>query len=346
VPPQDPATYGLLEGPLVLLGLDGADRASVEAAPGQPSLSARIDAEIADELDAAGFPGHARVIRRRAAATLLDAGQDSDGLEVLYGLALSRLLSGAALEPDLHFRLLTLASQRGQLTEREEARLNLLLAIHNWAGTGSSLESTAPALAKLHAAGDPDTGLLTCTILEHALIDGIFEHQPPHAVVAECPPGTGARAEEILALADQVTTPDRLWRARIRCAIADARLDRVRAAGQVTSPATAYSQLVDDASAGRYPPGAASLVLSRAARAHAVNGEGARAIDLWRRSIMQACQERLYGDVRDLFRAIHYVAIEIDPSQLPNLAQIAEGLPNQERLLTGIGESALSAKLS
>ena len=342
VPARDPAAYGLLEGPLVLLELDRADRASSEAAPGQPSRSARIDAEIADELNVAGFPGHARVIRRRAAATLLDAGQVVGAFEVLYGLALSRLLGGAALEPDLHFRLLTMAAQRGRLDEAEKARLDLLLAIHNWVGTGSSLGAAAPALAQLHAAGDPDTGLLTCTILEHALIDGIFEHQPPHFVIAECPPGTGARAEEILALADEVSTPDRLWRARIRCAAADARLDRARAAGQIPSPAAAYSQLVDDASAGRYPPGAASLVLSRAA-AHAVNGEGARAIDLWRRSIMQACQDRLYGDVRDLFRAIHYVAIETDPSQLPDLAQVAEGLPNQERLLAGAGEPALAA---
>ncbi len=287
------------------------------------------------------LPWPRRVIRRRAAATLLDAGQAAGAFEVLYGLALSRLLGGAAL--DLHFRLLTLAAQRGRLEEADQARLDLLLAIQNWAGTGSSLGAAAPAPAQLHTAGDPDTGLLTCTILEHALIDGIFEHEPPHSVVAECPPGTGARAEEVLALADEVSTPNRLWRARIHCAVADAGLDRARAAGQVPSPAAAYSQLVDDASAGRYPPRAASLVLSRSARAHAVNGEGARAIDMWRRSIMQACQDRLYGDVRDLFRAIQYVAIETDPSQLPDLAQVAEGLPNQERLLAGAGEPALAA---
>ena len=343
VPARDPAAYGLLEGPLVLLELDDADRASREAAASQPSLSASIDAEIAEKLDSAGFPGHARVIRRRAASTLLNAGQVVGAFEVLYVLALSRLLGGAALEPGLHFSLLTLAGQRGRLEEADQARLDLLLAIHNWAGTGSSLAAAVPALAQLHAAGDPDTGLLTCTILEHALIDGIFEHQPPHSVVAICPPETEACAEEVLALADEVSTPDRLWRARIRCAVADAGLDRARAAGHVPSPAAAYSLLVDDASAGRYPPGAASLILSRAARAHAVNGEGARAIDLWRRSIIQTCQDRLYGDVRDLFRAIQYVAIETDPSQLPDLAQVAEGLPNQERLLAGAGEPALAA---
>ena len=131
--------------------------------------------------------------------------------------------------------------------------------------------------------------------------------------------------------------------ARIRCAVADARLDQAGGAGQIPQPADAYFQLVDEASAGRYPPGAASLILSRAARAHAVNGDGARAIDLWRRSIMQACEARLYGDVRDLFRAIHYIAIETDPAQCPDLGQVAEGLPNQERLLAGAGEPALAA---
>ena len=341
-PAQDPEAYGLLEDPLGLLELDGADQASREAAAAEPSQSAAIDEEIATELDVAGFPGHAQVIRRRAAATLLGAGQAADGFEILYGLARSRLLSGVSLDPGLQFQLLTLASQH-VLGQANRARLTLLLAIHNWPSTGSGLAEAAPALAQLHAADDPDTGILACTILEHALVDGIFEHQPPRSLVGECPPETADLAEEVLALAGQVSTPDRLWRARIRCAVADAELDRARTEGNVPSPSSAYSQLVNDASAERYPPRAASLILSRAARAHAVSGEGAQAIDRWRGSVTQACRARLYGDVRDLFRAIHYVAIETDPSQLPNLSLVAEGLPNQERLLAGSGESALAA---
>ena len=341
-PAQDPAAYGLLEGPLALLNLEGADRDSREAAPSEPSRSAAIDEDIADELAAAGFPGHAQVIRRRAATTLLNAGQATEGFRVLYRVARSRLLGGAPVGPGVHFSLLNLASQH-QLASTDQARLTLLLAIHHWPSTGSSLAAAAPALAQLHAAQDPDVAIWACTILEHALVDGIFEHQPPRSVVAGCPPGTRDLAEEILSLVGQVGTPDRTWQARIRCAAADAELDRVRAAGQVPSPSSAYSQLVDDASAGRYPPGAASLILSRAARAHAVNGEGALAIDRWRRSIMQACQARLYGDVHDLFRAIHYIAVETDPAQLPDLSQVAEGLPNQERLLAGTGESAMAA---
>ena len=55
-PVQDPAAYGLLEGPLALLELDAADRESREAAADEPSRSAAIDAEIADALDVPGFP--------------------------------------------------------------------------------------------------------------------------------------------------------------------------------------------------------------------------------------------------------------------------------------------------
>jgi hypothetical protein len=346
VPPppaaRDPEAYGLLEDPLDLLKLDAADQASREAAAAEPSRSAAIDQEIASDLDDTGFPGHAQVIRRRAAATLLSSGQAAEGFQVLYQLARSRLLAGASLSPGLHFTLLSLSSQ-GQLDTADQARLSLLLAINNWPSTGSNLETAAPALARLDAAGDPDTGVLACTVLEHALIDGIFEHQPPRSVVAGCPPGTAERAQEVLALAGRARPPDRLVQARIRCAVADAGLGRARTAGEHPSPATTYSQLVDDASAGRYPPGVASLILSRAARAHAVNGEGALAIDRWRRSIMQACQERLYGDVRDLFRAIHYVAAETDLSQLPDLVQVTEGLPNQKRLLAGAEDPALLA---
>jgi hypothetical protein len=341
-PARDPEAYGLLEDPLSLLGLEVADQASREAAAAEPSRSAAIDEEIASGLDVARFPGHAQVIRRRAAATLLGAGQAADGFQVLYGLARSRLLSGASLDPSLHFQLLTLAWQN-VLAQPNQARLTLLLAIHNWPSTGSSLAEAAPALAQLHAADDPDTGILACTILEHALVDGIFEHQPPRSLVGECPPRTAELAQEVLAIVGQVSTPDRLWRARIRCAVADAELVRARAAGQVPSPSSAYSQLVNDAAAERYPPGAASLVLSRAARAHAVNGEGTHAIDRWRASVTQACRARLYGDVSDLFRAIHYVAIETDLSQVPNLSQVAEGLPNRERLLAWSGDPALAA---
>jgi hypothetical protein len=102
-------------------------------------------------------------------------------------------------------------------------------------------------------------------------------------------------------------------------------------------------QAPDHSASERYPPRAASLILSRAARAHAVSGEGAQAIDRWRGSVTQACRARLYGDVRDLFRAIQYVAMETDPSHVPNLSVVAEGLPNQERLLAGSGEQALAA---
>ena len=196
-PAQDPEAYGLLEDPLGLLDLDGADQASREAAAAEPSRSAAIDEEIANGLDAAGFPGHAQVIRRRAAATLLGAGQAADGFEVLYGLARSRLLGGASLDPGLHFQLLTLAGQH-VLGQADQARLTLLLAIHNWPSTGSGLAEAAPALAQLHAADDPDIGILACTILEHALVDGIFEHQPPRSLVGECPPGTEDLAQEIL----------------------------------------------------------------------------------------------------------------------------------------------------
>jgi hypothetical protein len=341
-PARDPEAYGLLEGPLSLLGLDLADHASREAAAAEPSRSAAIDEEIASDLENAGFPGHAQVIRGRAAATLLGAGRPAEGFRILYGLARSRLLRGVSLGPALHFSLFSLASQ-GELDAADQARLSLLIAINDWPSTGSKLVEAAPALAQLRAAEDPDTGILACTILEHALIDGMLEHQPPSSVVADCPPGTAELAEDVLVLARQVHMPDRLWRARVRCAVADAELDRARAAGEVLSPSSAYSQLVDDASAGRYPPDAASLILSRAARAHAVNGEGALAIDRWRRSIMQACQARLYGDVRDLFRAIHYVAAETDLGQIPNLTQVAEGLPNRERLLAGAEDPALAA---
>jgi hypothetical protein len=95
-PAHDPAAYGLLEGPLALLDLDEVDRVSREAAQAEPSRSATLDRDIAEELDAKGFPGHARVIRRRAAATLLDAGQTTDGFAIIYDLARSRLCHAAA----------------------------------------------------------------------------------------------------------------------------------------------------------------------------------------------------------------------------------------------------------
>jgi predicted Zn-dependent protease with MMP-like domain len=53
--------------------------------------------------------------------------------------------------------------------------------------------------------------------------------------------------------------------------------------GSRPAPDTDYRRLIDDASDGRYPPGAASLILARVARAQALSGAEARAFALWRR---------------------------------------------------------------
>lgn len=98
-------------------------------------------------------------------------------------------------------------------------------------------------------------------------------------------------AADLLALArralDSPATPARDWRARLRCALADATLERCRRTGEPASVDQAYGQLISDTTAGRIPPGPAAVVHARVGRAHAAAGEPNQAIDSWRRAPQQ-----------------------------------------------------------
>ena len=119
-------------------------------------------------------------------------------------------------------------------------------------------------------ADDPHALALITIVTEQALVDGLYATDPPTPLIGPgAPPANLAElATELLALGHQAldspTAPARAWRARLRCALADATLERCRRAGEPASVDQAYGQLISDTTAGRIPPGPAAVVHARA----------------------------------------------------------------------------------
>jgi hypothetical protein len=117
-------------------------------------------------------------------------------------------------------------------------------------------------------------------------------------------------------------------RARLACAVADASL---AASSTPADTDTAFMPLMQAAGAGRYLNGG-GLVFARAARAFAMHGATARAIDMWRQAIRLSGESRLYGDVAGCRRALNAAILE---QPVPAFAELAPAgpLPNTDRLL-------------
>jgi hypothetical protein len=357
IPIDEPSAYGLLEDPLVVLRLADVDARVQQLHTEQPQQAAQLEQELAEQLHKAGYPGHADLHRHRRGLALRAAGDLVGAFDQLWQQAFNEFERGETrLLGNLEEQLEELQSQ---LPRAAAARLTVLRCAVEWYGQGSRLPLTVPALQQLTADADPWAKRLTCVVLEQALVDGLYSTDPPTQMVGESEEAAKAGSERLenqpladaaawtralLALAENAgDVPEPVWRARLRCAVADATAEMAHAVGTQLAVDDVYGELVDQASAGRFPPAAAALVHARAARAHALADNPQNAIDGWRRSIISASAAGLYGDVRNAFRAIAPAAFVTDHTKVPDLGQIARALPNRDRLLAGTSDPALTA---
>src|SRR6266571_3708717 len=354
----EPTAYGLLEDPLTDLGLAEVDIRAQQLRTEQPQQTAQIEQELAARLQKAGYPGHADLHRRRYALALRAAGELAGAFDQLWEEGFGDFERGATrLDDTLEEQLEEI---KDELPPTAAARLTVLRCALEWYGQGSQLPLTVSALQKLAAARDPWATQLTCIVLEQALVDGLYSSDPPRQIVGGSDHDTDGSGEKdsngqwvdaaaltralLLIGEDASNEPDRTWRARLQCAIADARLELARAKGSPLPVDDAYGELQDEASAGRFPPGAGALVHARAARMHALANNARYAIDACRRSIIAASAAGLYGDVRNAFQDVAQAAFgEGNLSQMPDLALIARSLPNRDRLLAAAHDPALTA---
>jgi hypothetical protein len=333
--PGDPDRLGLVENPLQVLGLGALATEAKSLEASDPLESARRYGVLADKLQEANFPGQAAG-QRICQAQFLHAGGDVvAAFSILWSLALEEFASGAVRQPGGVVR--GMDALRPRLGDLQAAKLAVLTAAQEWYEQGSLLAVAAPALEVVVAAADPDAAVLVCAVLEHAVVDGWFDFDPPYSLVT--PDGnTADLLARLRRCADSLTCPDVVIRARLACAAADADLTANSTAAQTE---TVYAPILRLAGAGRYLH-AAGLVFARAARAFAMHGDTARAIDLWRQSILQSSESRRYGDVLACRRALNAAILEQPVPPVPELDFITS-LPNADRLLAAVQPAAAQA---
>ena len=178
-------------------------------------------------------------------------------------------------------------------TESQKAKLALAAWIGAWSEQASRLEYTIPALKVLESEPDPLHSELCCLVLENALVDGLYDFDPPRSITRSIPTeGLAGWLTQLTDMARRAAPSDSLLRARLDCAIADSSLLLSDPPEDVTA---VYWDLVDRASTAGYLR-AGGLVMSRCAYAYAVRGDLQNARRWWQRSILESCGEAVnYG---------------------------------------------------
>ncbi len=332
-----PPSLGLVEDPVGVLNLQSLAADARSAEEDDPVRAARLWRVLAQGLAYAHFPGHATVMRQREAKALSSSGKHDDAFAILCSLKLQEVMSGATSYQRSSVAR-ELDAMEGRLADADQAKLRLIRGVSDWCEHGLELESLVPDLTRLVDEGDADAALLCCLVLEDAIVDGLFDFDPPWSLVSETGEGASAILAELRGLAARPTTSDPVLRARLACARADAELTVDSSEADVDS---AYRPLVEDALAGRYLH-ASALVAARAAHAFATHGSLKRAENLWRRSALAASEEGLFGDVRNTLRSLSVLDSEAGLVRF-NTQNVMAALPNRRHQLSGSRDPALGA---
>lgn len=321
----DPRPLGLVEEPVQVLGLAAMVEDAQASETAAPAEAATLYASVAAELAQAGFPGHAALMRSKQATALRTAGDEAAAFGIDISNMLNRVLLGEDfwISPDETLRAAAEALGGAYL-----AKWHVLEALAGWHETGTDL-SASSSTAELASSPDTDAALMCCLLLEQALVDGLFDFDPPRSMFVETDSDTASRLEALRAAAESATSSDPIVRARLRCAVADASLRINSTPGDV---ATAYSLLIEHAVAGRLH-NANGLVASRAAYAFATHGDVTRAENLWRRAVLDSSEASLYGDARQALRSIQAATTDVGKFAMFGLSTVIQAMPNRRCLV-------------
>ncbi|MEV6487123.1 hypothetical protein AB0M20_00590 [Actinoplanes sp. NPDC051633] len=342
--PGRPSPYGLLEGPLEELDLAEVPSRARTIAEQYPETGAQLLTSVAGELRAHGYRGHADTFAREAAQILLDAGLAASASDVLWDVAMSRFLLGAGSPSDARGW-----SARLPDDPVRAARWAALDGLGAWYGWTSSPAAILPALDILRDADDPEYAVLTCISMEQAVTDGLFtgafSATPPTGASTSEPEDSSASPSRLLDHGRHAVTisRDRVWRCRLRCAVADASLDGLERAPSTADVASHYDSIVIDAGAGRIPPAAAALAFARCARAYATAGDVETSVDQWRRSFMESVRAEYGGDARSAITSLEQTAFLAGLPDFTALSNVLAGIPDRRSFLEGSHDSYLSA---
>ncbi|MEV7374502.1 hypothetical protein AB0O51_26925 [Streptomyces sp. NPDC090301] len=330
----EPVPLGLVSAPVEVLELTELESRAHAVEKTDPAEAARLLAQLAQALDEGNFPGHAAQVRERQAASARAAGNPAEAFDLLFRLALSELVRGVP-RGGLPRSTAAVAREAGTV---QEAKWTALEAIACWYEQGSRLSQTVPALRTLVDAADPDSAELCCLVLEQALVDGLFDLPWLRSLVVDPDDAPASLLEELRDLAGQTDTSDVVIRARLACALADTALTLNSTVNDVQS---AYGTPLSKAGAGRFGHGR-GLIHSRAAYAFALHGDPEHAENLWRQAVLTSSEDRYFGDARHALRSVRRVTGDRGAIVF-GLDRITRALPNDNRLLAGAADPALTS---
>ena len=333
--PGDPDRLGLVEDPVQVLNLDALASDAQEQESDHPLESARLYGVLADTLEEANFPTQAAGQRAHQGRLLRAGGDNAGAFAVFWSLALAHFIEGAASRLGSVYH--DLDQLRPDLDALQMAKLDALAAAQDWYKRGSQLAMAVPALESVRAADDPEAPLLACLTVEQALVDDWFDFDPAWSLVD---PGenTADLLNRLRRCASGLRSPDVVIRARLACALADASLTVDSSAADTEA---AFGPILRQAGAGRYLH-AGGLIFARAAYAFVMHGDPARAIDLWRQSILLSSESRLYGDVVACRSALNAAVFEQPQPQFSDVGYVGS-LPNADRLIAAAQSAELDA---
>jgi hypothetical protein len=321
-----PSPFGLLEDPLEELNLVEAASRARQLADDEPRQAAELLSSVASELARAGYMGHGNVLEREAGTILEAGGHSAEAFDVIWRIGVPGFLRTSMVPYELR-------TWRGRLVDDpvRSARATLLQCLADWYACAYDVSAIVTSLDALTGASDPDYASLTCVALEQAVADGLFTQDPPVSWVGN-PMGDDAAeiVARLLKHGQRATemVKDRMWRCRLRCAVADAVLDIQRRGGSVEVMA-AYETILSDAGAGRLPDTAAALAHARAAHAYAAVGDIKAAEDQWRRSFMNSIRAGYGGDARNALVSLEQAVLMVGIPDPAHLSTILAGVPNR-----------------
>ncbi|WCO66236.1 hypothetical protein PO878_17170 [Iamia majanohamensis] len=326
-PTPAPSPYGLVAPPTEVLGLNAMLGDAESSASEDPGRSIRIVGTVAGELAKAGFPVHAEEMRLRQADLAAAHRLLPQAFDIRFKVGIRRVVRRSEyaigkLRQDVE-------ATAGAVDEIAVAKASVLGAIADWYEGPSDLSTVVLHLETIGAASseaDPDPALavLCCLVLEQTPLDG-YDADATGDEAADA-----VLLARLQTLAEGLSSVDPVLRARLRCAVVDARL------GGASTPETVeemYGPIVADAAAGRLLH-AKGLCLARAARQHARHGSDDRAESLWRQAVLASSEDGYYGDAQGALLCVQRVRWEA--ADVAAVAGIeVGGMPNSRTILEG-----------
>jgi uncharacterized protein YutE (UPF0331/DUF86 family) len=337
----------IMRGPMRSLGVARTFGEAVGMEQSDPAAAATLFADIAEQLSAAGFIGHADALRRRAVQAYGTAERHIDAIQLHLEVVTNSVLAGRWNEFPGHLWILRqlfdgLGAVGGSADAGLTAAISVLAAVEDLFTDPvlaqdtavAALEVASPALdalLRLLPAEGGDNARILLAAGAAAVSAAEF------AIAAEAFAAVTTAGSVLSRFASRLSADVGQTGAhlstRLRLAVAEGRNPFARDGGD-----SGWAQLQEEATSWELENRDAALVLARYARARAKDGAPADADAAWRRAAEFAAHAHLFADIAGWMSAqilLRYRYGPIDWTELGNIRQMINLLGQQpsERIM-------------